>query len=79
MEHKYVRFKEVGFIVWPRTDDLWHSTVGKMYGLSCIISAGFCWFDKTEGKFECYGHSESLGISSLKEDTDLLNRQFGIK
>lgn len=74
MEFKYVRHSKVGFIVWPRTDALWHSHVGDMLGGRHIISAGFCEF--SEGKCRCYGFSESLQIGSKIEDSAEMTKQF---
>lgn len=73
MEHKYIRFKNIGFIIWPRTDGLWHNHVAK-----CVrdipVSAGFAVFFGDEVK--CYGMSESMGMSSLPEDSKLLRAQL---
>lgn len=76
MKHKYVR-TELGFIVWPMTDDVWHSHIGKQFSRSGnIISAGFA--DIAGGACYCYGESESLRIMSAKEDSALLAKQLGV-
>lgn len=89
MELKYVRHSTIGFILWPLrfgsevSGNLFHSHVGAAARASCggkIVSAGFCRLDTAVGKAECFGHSESLGMSSLPEDSDLLTAQlFGFR
>lgn len=76
-EFKYVRFERIGFVLWPRTDDLWHSHVGDRLGLKGgrILSAGFAIL---AGGVHCFGLSESLGISSLPEDAQKLAEQTGL-
>lgn len=42
MELKYVRHSRVGFILWPKTDALYHAHVGKLLsavtrGRSCLL------------------------------------------
>lgn len=76
MKHKYVR-TELGFILWPMTDDVYHSHIGRMYARSGnILSAGFA--EVSEGVCWCYGESESLRIKSAKEDTALSAAQLGV-
>lgn len=89
MELKYVRHSTIGFIIWPFrvgsevSGNLFHSGVGAAARQNCggkIVSAGFCRLDTTIGKADCFGHSESLQMSSLPEDSDLLTRQlFGVR
>lgn len=78
MEHKYVRHSEIGFVVWPTTDALWHSHVGRLLRTAGgkLLSAGFCRIHP-EGA-ECYGMSESLGMSSIPGDSEALTKQLGI-
>lgn len=76
MKHKYVR-TQLGFILWPMTDDVYHSHIGKAFERSgVVISAGFA--EVNEGVCWCYGESESLRIKSAKEDTALLAKQLGV-
>jgi len=47
MSLKYVRHEEIGFVLWPRTDALWHSHVGRLLQQrrdGKIVSAGFVEF-----------------------------------
>ena len=80
MEHKYVRHNELGFILWPKAEALWHSGVGRLL-LSkggTLVSAGFVSFQEN-GLPKCYGYSESLNLHSKEEDTTLLIQQLGLK
>ena len=72
MTHKYVRDKFLGFVIWPRTDQVFHSHVGRLFGSP--ISAGFVYF--IDGKPTCYGESESLRLDSLSEDSEKLAEQL---
>jgi hypothetical protein len=77
--HKYIRHSKLGFILWPKEDDLWHMHVGQMLlkqTLGTIVSAGFVTFER-EGPV-CHGRSESLRIQSLPEDTALLRKQMEV-
>lgn len=78
MEMKYVRHSVIGFVMWPKTDRLWHSHVGALLNRAGgkIISAGFV--TSTDGVVVCHGKSESLGISSIPGDTEALAAQFGL-
>ena len=79
MELKYVRHETVGFILWPRTDDLWHAHVGQTVRARAggkIISAGFA--SVAGGDVACWGTSESLGISSIPGDSEALAEQLGL-
>ena len=81
MVHKYVRHNVLGFILFPATDDLWHSSVGRFLLQrleGSLISAGFVYFQEN-GLPKCYGESESLEIKSKEEDTALLIQQLGLK
>lgn len=75
MEHKYVRDRYLGFILWPTTDTIIHADIGRMSRNP--ISAGFVRFE--EGKPTCFGLSLSLGIDSHPEDSGLLAEQLGLK
>lgn len=79
MKHKYVRYHNYGFILWPMTDLLTHATLsglvmGEMYVRP--ISAGFVSFYK--GIPTCHGRSESMSLDSLPEDSTDLAEQMGI-
>lgn len=79
MEMKYIRHSQIGFVLWPRTDDLWHSHVAAAIPLKHgkkITSAGFCAVH--EGTVTCWGRSESLDIDSHPDDAEMLARQLGI-
>lgn len=69
MEHKYIRFQNIGFVIWPKTDSLWHSHVAR-FVKDVPVSAGFVTFGVDSVR--CYGESESMGMSSLPEDSSLL-------
>lgn len=76
MKHKYVRTK-LGFVIWPMTDDVYHSHIGKAYARSgSVISAGFS--EIGNSKCYCYGESESLRIKSRAEDSEMLAEQLGL-
>lgn len=75
-EHKYVRTAEVGFIIWPTSDDLWHKHIHSKLRL-LPLSAGFCCY--RDGAMHCYGKSESLGMSAHPGDSRLLSQQLGMK
>lgn len=74
MEHKYIRCKEFGFIIWPASFDAYHSHIGRF--VANPISAGFVSF--INERPNCYGRSESMNVDSLPEDSDLLARQLGL-
>lgn len=77
MEHKYVRTKKLGFIIWPKTHEVHHSHIGSQYLRSGkLISAGFA--EISGGKVRCYGYSESLGLRGLEDDTEELASQLGL-
>lgn len=71
---KYVRHSKVGFVIWPKTDNLWHSDVGQIMRSGHIISAGFA--DIYAGEASCYGRSESLDLNSRPEDSEELTKQL---
>jgi hypothetical protein len=76
---KYIRFNHpvLNFIVWQKETDLWHSKMARLAASldhGNPISAGFVYWSETAEKFVCHGMSESLGLSSLPEDTDLFNK-----
>ena len=65
---KYIRFESSGFILF--TGVVMHSTI-KAQIKDYVISAGFVSFNK-DGKPNCYGHSQSLNLTALPEDSDCL-------
>ena len=75
MSMKYVRGEEVGFILSPHTDRIWHSHVARVLR-EPVISAGFVRF--VDGKPECYGMSESLSVASREGDSEALAKQLGL-
>jgi hypothetical protein len=80
VEHKYVRFRWRGFVVWPSSKNLEvespaHRDVAFLFGRTDVISAGFVVFDES-GAPACYGESESLNIKSRPEDSDALFEQM---
>ena len=80
MQLKYVRHSTIGFVLWPKTDALWHSHVGDLLRRKDggrIISAGFC--TVSDGAVHCYGRSESLDIGGAPDDAKALASQLGIK
>ena len=80
MEHKYVRHSELGFILFPKMEALWHSHVGRflLQKGGTLVSAGFVSF-RDNGLPKCYGYSESLDLHSKEEDTALLIQQLDLK
>lgn len=79
MTQKYVRHAQIGFVVWPKTDALWHAHVGELTSRrrpGGILSAGFV--DFTTAGVRCFGHSESLGIGSAPDDSEALAKQLGL-
>lgn len=77
-ELKYARHSEIGFVLWARQDDLWHSHIGatvRRVGGE-IISAGFATL--AGGVAQCWGESESLKIKSRKDDSEALAKQLGL-
>lgn len=75
---KYVRHEGIGFILWPRTDELWHVTIGRCLEHNCggnLLSAGFVHYDQ-DGKPVCAGRSDSLGLGSRPDDTEALRAQL---
>lgn len=78
MQHKYVRHSTIGFVLWPKTDTLWHSHVGNLLNRAGgkIISAGFCYV--AFGEVRCFGRSESLNIGGLPDDEQALAKQLGL-
>ncbi len=80
MSLKYVRHEEIGFVLWARTNALWHLHVGDLLQSRRqgeIVSAGFVEFGPG-GVPRCFGMSESLGIASRDDDSDALAAQLGI-
>jgi len=73
---KFVRHETKGFFLFPKSDLVWHSAVGRFLGNSKILSAGFVSFG-SDGP-ACYGASESLGIGSREDDTESLRREMGL-
>jgi hypothetical protein len=74
MRHKYVRFEDYGFILWPYSDTIIHSDMGRM-SFKKVISAGFVQFHN--GIPHCTGRSESLGIGGQPDDDAALRAQLG--
>lgn len=76
VKHKYVRHSALGFVLWPMTDDLWHSHVGNQLRRveGSILSAGFAWIGTN---IVCEGRSESLNIGSRPDDSLALAQQLG--
>lgn len=71
---KYIRTTQ-GFIVFPCLAAT-HKQVGDATGW-LKISAGFVDWD-FDGRPLCMGESESLGMKSLPEDTELLRAEWGM-
>lgn len=71
-ELKYIVVNDTQPVIFPRT--LVHADVAYSAG-GRITSAGFCEHDRMVG-WSCWGHSESLDISSKASDSDLLDRVF---
>ena len=79
MTQKYIRHDKIGFVIWPRTDALWHAHVAESVQRrkhGAILSAGFVTF--TGGFVCCYGMSDSLGIASRPDDSEALAVQLGL-
>ncbi len=75
---KYIRHRKFGIILFPDNNDdsMMHSSIAYKFGRSNIISAGFTRLK--DGKFVCYGMSESLNMKSIETDTPLLNSHFDL-
>lgn len=67
---KYIRFDDDTFAVFA--GDLWHDS---MTGGKVAVSAGFIC---TGDDLQCVGASDSLGLSSQKEDTGMLHKWLGM-
>lgn len=79
-ELKFVRHNILGFVLWPRSDKLYHSDVGDLLRRRVggeILSAGFC--NLVEGFVQCFGESESLSLGCRKDDSEALAKQLGLK
>ncbi|CAH1387064.1 conserved hypothetical protein [Candidatus Nitrotoga sp. M5] len=77
MELKYIRHSAIGFVLWAKTDALWHRNMGELILEKCggeIISAGFARL--ANGRARCWGKSESLGIESAPGDSEALALQL---
>jgi hypothetical protein len=79
MDLKYVRHETIGFVLWPRSDDLWHSHIGRTLERvrGKILSAGFACVEG--GVVTCWGESESLNIKSTPQDCYALAKQLGLE
>ncbi len=79
-KHKYVRVEGLGFILWPMSDEIFHSHIGQVARCEMyegnIVSAGFAYIG--EGGVDCRGESESLGIKSRADDSMALAEQLGL-
>lgn len=79
MQLKYVRHERIGFVLWPITDEPWHSHIGRLLESKArggIVSAGFA--DLSGDRPRCFGRSESLEIGSREDDSAALAEQLGI-
>lgn len=75
---KYLRFNQpsLQFIVWEENTELWHSRMAQAASVRLgahPVSAGFVYWSELSNEFVCHGKSESLGIKSAPEDSDLFN------
>jgi hypothetical protein len=77
---KYIREKKVGIFLFPNTGgkgishrDMLNFVLDHFENGE-IISAGFVFSNK--GGFICHGSSQSTGLNSFPEDTEILNKQF---
>jgi hypothetical protein len=87
MANKYISFKQYGngfteIVIFPET--IKHSEMKQNLGNIEIVGAGFISFsiqkDEYEDlitKFTCYGKSDSLGITSHENDSNVAQRLFG--
>ena len=86
-ELKYVRHAAVGFVVWPKSDNLWRLDVAQAVGRQGnseglfrvpghVVSAGFVRI--ADGKVTCYGRSDSLCIGGQPDDSEALAKQLGL-
>lgn len=80
MDHKYIRYPNFGFILWPRVDNLWHSQVNTLVSRCARenpISAGFATI--VDGEVICFGESESMNLlSKPREDSEALKKQLNM-
>lgn len=73
---KYVRHATKGFFLFPASDRVWHSDVGKFLGISGLVSAGFVQF--VDGLPICFGYSDSLNLGNAEDDTVALREWLGL-
>jgi len=73
---KYIRFEEIGFVLFPNNIRITTHKKIKDSVNKKVISAGFVGFNETS--FICYDESTSLHKSSKEEDSELLTRQVVI-
>lgn len=74
---KYIRFQDIGFVLFERSQQ--HAAVVKMFGrvLQDVVSAGQVVI--MDGEVRCFGESMTLNCSSKKdEDSRLLSRVMGV-
>lgn len=78
---KYLRLDDNTFVIWQENTEVHHSRMAQLYAKyeEVVKSAGFVTFNFQQEKFLCHGKSESLGKSSLPEDTDLINQWIQFK
>lgn len=82
METKYVRFNDDTFIMFSNQIPHDSASTGPQrfsdYEIRDTrripVSAGFVTIE--DSKFVCYGKSESLGLSSKKDDTEMINKSL---
>ncbi len=78
-ELKYVRHSTLGFVLWARSDALYHERMGMVLNRvpGAIMSAGFATL--AGGFVRCWGRSESLNIDSRADDSQALADQLGLE
>lgn len=78
---KYIRHSHIGFVLWRRTDALYHSDMasGVKAGpdvRGSLLSAGFA--SLLGGVVRCWGRSDSLDLDSRVDDSQALAAQLGL-
>jgi hypothetical protein len=79
-KHKYIRYENYGFVLWPDSELLIHSNIANVCArlgrTHPPLSAGYADID---GTVVCHGRSESMGLDSRPDDSEALAKQLGLE
>lgn len=77
---KYIMFIDETFVILPRSQN--HSDYA---GSKVPISAGYLIMESYRNQYDdiryrvsCYGQSDSMGLSSRKDDSEIIQRQLSV-